>query len=241
MFGGVSYRSQPRQKKRLAIFIGCCAPDAHLDAEVATTPDPKSKTFAKGQHSRAVLASGIDGCPPTSERITVFSTIRGNMTDICRRSREEIIAALSSGSPKEIRDALIIACYWDKDWKWALQQLRKFAEHGDYQVLWAVATGVGFIAAFNGEIDEPEARSILTRLKVNANSAVATAAQEAEANIEHFLGHDRRGGDVALVERRRGECLSIPAQSRIAIDSIPSLTACGDRTLSYPTRMLQAS
>ena len=124
------------------------------------------------------------------------------MTAIQRRGREEIIASLSSGSPNEIRDALISACYWDKDWKWALQQLRIFAEHGDDLVLCAVATGVGFIAAFNGEIDEHEAQSILTRLKANANSAVAAAAEEAEADIEHFVGHRHRGEDVELAERR---------------------------------------
>jgi hypothetical protein len=123
------------------------------------------------------------------------------MTDIRRRSREETIASLSSEGLNEIRDALISACYWDKDWKWSLQQLRKFAEHGDDLVLWAVATGVGFIAAFNGEIDEHEARAILTRLKANANSAVAAAAEEAEADIEHFVGHRRRGKVVELVER----------------------------------------
>src|SRR5258707_6911381 len=111
------------------------------------------------------------------------------MEDIRRRSRNEIIASLSSGSRDEIQDALISACYWDKDWKWALQQLRIFAEHGDDLVLCAVATGVGFIAAFNGEIDEHEAQSILTRLKANANSAVAAAAEEAEADIEHFVEH----------------------------------------------------
>jgi hypothetical protein len=128
-------------------------------------------------------------------------TIEGNMTDIRRRSREEIMASLSTGNPDEIRDALISACYWDKDWKWALQQLRKFAEHSDDQVLWTVATGVGFIAAFNGEIDEPEAQSILSRLKANANSAVVAAAEEAEANIKHFVGHRQRGEDVELAER----------------------------------------
>ena len=133
------------------------------------------------------------------------------MTAIRRRGREEILAALSSGSPNEIRDALISACYWDKDWKWALQQVRKFAEHCDDLVLWAVATGVGFIAAFNGEIDEHEAQSILTRLKANANSAVAGAAEEAEADIEHFVGHRKRGEDVELVERLPEEWLLLPA------------------------------
>ena len=123
------------------------------------------------------------------------------MLDIRLRSRKEIIALLSSGSRNEIRDALISASYWDKDWKWALQQLWKFAEHGDDLVLWAVATGVGFIAAFNGEIDEHEAQSILTRLKANANPAVAAAAEEAEADIEHFVGNRQRGVDVELVER----------------------------------------
>lgn len=123
------------------------------------------------------------------------------MTHIRPHSREEIIASFSSGSPNEIGDALVNACYWDKDWKWALQQLRKFAEHGDDLVLRAVATGVGFIAAFNGEIDEHEAQSILTRLKANANSAVAAAAREAEADIEHFVGHRQRGEDIHLAER----------------------------------------
>jgi hypothetical protein len=139
------------------------------------------------------------------------------MIDIRRRSREEILALLSWGSPDEIRDGLISACYWDKDWKWALQQLRKFAGHRDYLVLWAVATGVGFIAAFNGEIDEFEARSILTRLKANAHSAVADAAEEAEAVIEHFVSHRQRGENVELVERLLEDRLLLPAENCVPV------------------------
>jgi len=139
------------------------------------------------------------------------------MTDIRRRSREEIIGSLSSGSPNEIRDALISACYWDKDWKWALQQLREFAEHCDDLVLWTVATGMGFIAAFNGEIDEHEAQSILTRLKAIANSAVAAAAEEAEVNIEHFVGHRKSGEDVELVERLPEDWLLLPAENCVPV------------------------
>jgi hypothetical protein len=122
------------------------------------------------------------------------------------------------GSPNELRDALITVCYWDKDWKWALQhQLRKFAEHCDDLVLWAVATGVGFIAACNGEIDEHEAQSILTRLKANANSAVAAAVEEAEADIEHFAGHRKRGEDVELVERLPEDWLLLPAVNCVPV------------------------
>jgi hypothetical protein len=134
------------------------------------------------------------------------------MADIWRRSREEVIASLSSGSRDEILDALISACYWDKDWKWAFQLLGKFSEHGDDLVLWAVATGVGFIAAFNGEIDQHEAQFILTRLKANANSAVAEAAEEAEADIAHFVGHRQGGTDVELVERLPEDWLLPPRE-----------------------------
>ena len=143
--------------------------------------------------------------------------MKGHTTDMRRHSREEIIASLSSGSPDEIRDALISACYWDKDWKWALQELRKFAEHRDNLVLWAVATGVSFIAAFNGEIDGHEAESILTRLKANANSTVAAAVEEAEADIEHFVVRRHRGEGVELVERSQkiGCCF----QRKIALRS----------------------
>jgi len=92
-------------------------------------------------------------------------------------------------------------------------------------VLWAVATGVGFIAAFNGEIDEHEAQSILTRLKANANSAVAAAAEEAEADIEHFVGHRQRGEDVELVERLPEDWLLQPFGPGPAENWVPVATS----------------
>jgi hypothetical protein len=154
------------------------------------------------------------------------------------------MASLSSESANEIRDSLISACYWDKDWKWALRQLRRFAEHGDERVLWAVATGLGFIAAFNGEIDEHEARSILTRLKANANSAVAAAVEEAEADIEHFIQRRQCGEDIELVQRRPEDLLFLPAEC-VAIDRLPRPTPWTNRSLSrtvtYPGPMTEAS
>src|SRR6266576_1739345 len=41
----VSYRSQPRQEKRLGIFTGCCGPKRLGRTGVATTPGPGSKSF----------------------------------------------------------------------------------------------------------------------------------------------------------------------------------------------------
>jgi len=118
-----------------------------------------------------------------------------------RRTREEILVGLSSGNPSEIRDALISAAYWEENWNWAQQQLVKFAEYDNDLVLWAVATGLAFIAAFNGEINEQEARSILSRLKTRPNTAVVSAAEEAEADIDHFVRRRREGEDIDLTER----------------------------------------
>ena len=73
-------------------------------------------------------------------------------------------------------------------------------------------SGVGFIAAFNGELDEHEAQSILSGLKANANSAVAAAAEEAEADLVHFVGHRQRGEDVELVERLPEDRLLLPRE-----------------------------
>jgi hypothetical protein len=154
------------------------------------------------------------------------------------------MASFSSASANEIRDSLVSASYWDKDWNWAFQQLRNFAEHGDDQVLWAVALGVGFIAAFNGEIDEHAAQSILTQLKTNANSAVAAAAEEAELDIEHFVHRRQCGEHIELVERRPEDLLFVPAEC-VATGQIhrpaPWTNRPQSRTMGYPRGMLQAS
>lgn len=117
------------------------------------------------------------------------------------RTKEEIQSALSCGIPCEIRDALISASYWEKDWQWAEQQLVNFSEHQDDLVLWAVATGFGFIAAFNGDIDEAISGPILTRLRAHSSTSVAQAAEEAEADIEHFVHRRRKGENIDLAER----------------------------------------
>ena len=116
-----------------------------------------------------------------------------------RRTREEILSSLSSGKPQEIRDALISAAYWDKDWRWAQQQLISFAEHEDDLVLWAVIAGLGFIAAFHGEIDEEKALPILHRLK--DRPALASDVEETLAEIDHFVTRRRQGEDIDLGER----------------------------------------
>ena len=68
-------------------------------------------------------------------------------------------------------------------------------------MLWAVATGFGFIAAFNGDIDENIVEPILMRLKALPSASVSGAAEDAEADIEHFVRQRREGEDIDLAER----------------------------------------
>jgi len=122
-----------------------------------------------------------------------------NYAPVKRRTRDEILSSLSSGKAQEIRDALISAAYWDDDWRWAQQQLVKFAEHEDDLVLWAVIAGVGFIAAFHGEIDKKTVLPILNRLKERA--ALAGYVEETLAEIDHFVTRRKKGDDIDLGER----------------------------------------
>jgi hypothetical protein len=122
-----------------------------------------------------------------------------NYAPVPHRSRDEINTSLLSGNSKEIRDALISAAYWDEDWRWVQQKLINFAEHDDDLVLWAVIAGLGFLAAFHGEIDEETVLPVLNRLK--DRPALAGDVEETLAEIDHFVVRRKRGEDIDLGER----------------------------------------
>jgi hypothetical protein len=122
-----------------------------------------------------------------------------NYAPVQRQTREGILASLLNGGSQDIRDALISAAYWDDDWRWAQQQLIRFAEHDDDLVLWAVVAGLGFIAAFHGEIDEGTALPVLDRLK--KRTALTSDVEETLAEIDHFVTRRKRGEDIDLATR----------------------------------------
>jgi hypothetical protein len=122
-----------------------------------------------------------------------------NYVPVRRLTREELCNSLSSGKAQEIRDALISAAYWDEDWRWAQEQLINFAEHDDELVLWAVIAGLGFIAAFHGEIEKETALTILNRLK--ERPALTGEVEETLAEIDHFVTRRKLGEDIDLAER----------------------------------------
>ena len=122
-----------------------------------------------------------------------------NYAPIPRRSRESILASLAGGNPSEIIDALYSAAYWDDDWRWAQEQLLRFAEHDNYKVLWAVVQGLGYIAVFHGEIDQERVEPVLARLK--ALPTIAPEVEETEEEIDHFVRRRKAGENVSLGKR----------------------------------------
>jgi hypothetical protein len=117
-----------------------------------------------------------------------------------RRTREAVLRMLD-GSPKEIADALLSAAYWDADPKWVQEQLVRFASHADQQVLWTVASGLGLLAVFHGELELEVVEPILRRLEASGLPAVAAAAEDARDDINHFIVRRRAGERIPLGER----------------------------------------
>jgi hypothetical protein len=102
-----------------------------------------------------------------------------------RRTRESILQSLDSGDPDEIHRALDSAAYWDPDWRWAQEQLLRFANAEDEKILSAVALGFTFLAVFHGEVDEELVIPVLERLK--ANPRLRGMVEDVEADIEHYV------------------------------------------------------
>ena len=122
-----------------------------------------------------------------------------NYAPIPKRARDSIKNSLLTGKPDEIHDALLSAAYWEDDWRWAQEQLVSFAQHENDRVLWAVALGLGYIAAFQGEIDEEVVLPALARLKTRPE--LLAVVEETEEEIEHFVRRRKAGENISLGER----------------------------------------
>jgi len=109
---------------------------------------------------------------------------------------------LSSASPVDLKSALRGAVYWDTDRKWAESLLIRFASHQDPQVIEAVASGSGLLAAFHGEIDLDAVEPILRNLATTASAPeIAQAAKNSLDEIDHFVRRRQAGDDIDLAER----------------------------------------
>jgi hypothetical protein len=69
------------------------------------------------------------------------------------QSRENLVKALSSDDAQQIRDALYSAAQYEADWEWSQAQCLKFLNHKEFEVRWAAALSLGFIALYQRRLD----------------------------------------------------------------------------------------
>jgi hypothetical protein len=69
------------------------------------------------------------------------------------QSREDLVKALSSNDAQQIRDALYSAAQYESDWEWSQAQCLKFLNHKEFEVRWAAALSLGFIALYQRKLD----------------------------------------------------------------------------------------
>jgi hypothetical protein len=69
------------------------------------------------------------------------------------QSRANLIKALASNDAEQIRGALYSAAQYESDWEWSQAQCLKFLNHQEFEVRWAAALSLGFIALYQRKLD----------------------------------------------------------------------------------------
>jgi hypothetical protein len=69
------------------------------------------------------------------------------------QSRDELVKALASNDPEQIRSALYSAAKYESDWAWSQDQCLKYIVHKNRDVRWAAALSLGFIAVYHRKLD----------------------------------------------------------------------------------------
>ena len=69
------------------------------------------------------------------------------------QSRQDLVKALGSNEPEQVRTALYSAAKYELDWAWTQEQCLKFLAHKELEVRWAAALALGFIAVYQRRLD----------------------------------------------------------------------------------------
>jgi len=69
------------------------------------------------------------------------------------QSRQDLVKALASDDPEQVRNALYSAAKYESDWTWTQEQCLKFLIHKELEVRWAAALSLGFIALYQRRLD----------------------------------------------------------------------------------------
>jgi hypothetical protein len=111
-------------------------------------------------------------------------------------TREEYALMIQSNEPAQIASALLSISYWERDWRWAQDQLLSFVDHSDPHVRYTSVLGFGHIARFNGKLDVDKVEPILKRIANTDNAPsemlVRGTAEDSLEDIEIYIHRPRR-------------------------------------------------
>lgn len=101
------------------------------------------------------------------------------------QSREELLRALASGNPEEIRNALYSAAKYESDWEWSQSQCLKYLAHRSRDVRWAAALSLGFIAVYQRQLDLAKVLPELYAAK--QDSLIASVVDDSLEMIHQYI------------------------------------------------------
>jgi hypothetical protein len=104
-------------------------------------------------------------------------------------TRVEYVQMIQSNEPSQIASALLSVSYWERDWRWAQDQLLSFVDHSDPHVRYTSVLGFGHIARFNGKLDLDKVEPILKRIATadNAPLEIRGTAEDSLEDIEIYI------------------------------------------------------
>jgi hypothetical protein len=105
--------------------------------------------------------------------------------EILPMSRSELEAALESGNPAAIVDALLSAAFYDADWRWVQGICLRFLDHTDTNVRWNAATCLGHVARIHQILDLELVLPKLYLLKTDG--AIGPCVEDALEDIRFFI------------------------------------------------------
>jgi hypothetical protein len=101
------------------------------------------------------------------------------------QSRQDLVKALDSGDPEQVRNALYSAAKYESDWAWSQEQCLKFLVDKELEVRWAAALSLGFIAVYQRRLDLAKVLPELHDAK--KDSLIAPVVEDSLEMIQQYI------------------------------------------------------
>jgi hypothetical protein len=101
------------------------------------------------------------------------------------QSRQDLVKALASDDPEQVRNALYSAAKYESDWTWTQEQCLKFLIHEELEVRWAAALSLGFITQYQRRLDLAKVLPVLHAAK--KDDLIAPVVEDSLEMIRQYV------------------------------------------------------